>query len=249
MSSSPDYMRKWRAANRDKLAVYHARHRSKPGFSAHSSDYQRSYRLRSKYGLSVTEYERMSHAQFGVCAICHDERKLVVDHCHSTGEVRGLLCSPCNTAIGLLRDDPATVQRAVGYISGRHNMATFEARGYCNKPELKTSAKGVQYCKFTLAVQQKRRDKMGAEIVEKLYVNCTDFDPKNIPSDGEYLGVTGYITISKWAANGKDGINLDLSVKSYEKLEQKARTGGSPVAAKTDAAPPSDPFALSPGKP
>jgi hypothetical protein len=77
--------------------------------------------------------------------------------------------------------------------------------------------------------------------VEKLYVNCTDFDPKSVPADGDYVGVKGYVTISKWVANGKDGINIDLSVKEYEKLEQKARAA--PVKAKDDA-PPSDPFAL-----
>ncbi len=129
-------------------------------------------------------------------------------------------------------------------------MATFEARGFCNKPELKTSAKGKDYFRFTLAVQQKRKDKTGAEVKETLYVNCTDFDPKDVPADGEYVGVTGYITISKWAANGKDGINLDLSVKSYEKLEQKGgadrKTSGTRTA---DAPPPSDPFKLSADKP
>ena len=128
-------------------------------------------------------------------------------------------------------------------------MATIEARGYVNKLELKTSAGGTNYARFDLAVQQKRKDKDRKEIVEKLYFKVTDFDPKNLPAEGDYVGVTGYVTIFPWSANGKSGINIEVTAKSYEKLEQKARTGGSPVAAKTDAAPPSDPFALSPGKP
>ncbi len=127
-------------------------------------------------------------------------------------------------------------------------MAVLEARGYVNKLELKTSAGGTSYAKFDLAVQQKRKDKDKKEIVEKLYLRCTDFDPKNLPAEGDYVGVTGYVTIFPWAANGKSGINIEVSVKDYEKLEQKARAVGAPAASKL-APPPEDPFALSPGKP
>lgn len=129
------------------------------------------------------------------------------------------------------------------------NMAVLESRGYVNKLELKTSKGGKDYARFDLACQQKRKDKDGKEIVEKLYLRCTDFDPKNIPAEGDYVGVTGYVTIFPWAANGKNGINIEVSVKSYEKLEQRAKTGGKPVVASGDNAPPSDPFAISPGKP
>lgn len=43
-------------------------------------------------------------------------RNLAVDHCHENGHVRGLLCSSCNTAIGLLRDDPAILRSAIAYL-------------------------------------------------------------------------------------------------------------------------------------
>jgi hypothetical protein len=75
-----------------------------------------------KYGLEPGEYERILAAQGGVCAICKGpcgrERRLSVDHCHSTGRVRGLLCQNCNAAIGMLKEDVALFFRAVDYLSG-----------------------------------------------------------------------------------------------------------------------------------
>jgi hypothetical protein len=65
-------------------------------------------------------YERLLPVQNGRCAICGmqetDKRKLFVDHCHHSGEVRGLLCSTCNTGIGMLRDDANLAARALEYL-------------------------------------------------------------------------------------------------------------------------------------
>ncbi|MBE1597221.1 endonuclease VII domain-containing protein [Streptomyces stelliscabiei] len=75
-----------------------------------------------KYGLALGEYDRMLEQQGGGCAICKQpcarERRLSVDHCHSTGRVRGLLCQNCNAAIGMLKEDVALFFRAVNYLSG-----------------------------------------------------------------------------------------------------------------------------------
>lgn len=72
---------------------------------------RRSKRLWDKFRITVEQYEEMLAAQGGVCRICsgteRDEfRLLAVDHDHVTGKVRGLLCTKCNVAIGLLDDDP-----------------------------------------------------------------------------------------------------------------------------------------------
>lgn len=86
---------------------------------------------RSTYGLMLSEYGQVYALQRGLCAICHDRRApgkdqraledktgaLVVDHDHETGEVRGLLCSRCNTAIGMFRDDPALLASAIIYLN------------------------------------------------------------------------------------------------------------------------------------
>ena len=128
-------------------------------------------------------------------------------------------------------------------------MATIEARGYVNKYERKTSGAGQEYSKFTLAIQQKRKDRNKQEVVEKLYLNCVDFSGKEPPglhqSDrGEltaYVGVKGYLTVTGWCKEGKGGANLDVTVTEYEAIEQKATKA---TTAAAPAAPPADPFAI-----
>lgn len=73
------------------------------------------------YGLTAEEYQTIYDFQGGTCAICQRargiRRKLSVDHCHTTGEVRGLLCSTCNSKVlGHLRDDVKALYRAVDYL-------------------------------------------------------------------------------------------------------------------------------------
>lgn len=65
--------------------------------------------LMYKYGLTSADKARMHQEQDGSCAICRELVALEdihVDHCHVSGKVRGLLCSACNKALGLLKDDP-----------------------------------------------------------------------------------------------------------------------------------------------
>jgi hypothetical protein len=84
----------------------------------------RDYRLRKEYGITAQEYDDIAESQGGRCAICgvtsadNTGRRLAVDHCHDTGLVRGLLCSPCNMAIGLLGDDPIRLSNAIAYLAG-----------------------------------------------------------------------------------------------------------------------------------
>lgn len=84
---------------------------------------QRAVRLKCIFGLTMDQYRAMLAEQNAMCAICghpHDEglrKGLVVDHNHTTGKVRGLLCRHCNTAIGQLKEDPSLFQRAVSYLA------------------------------------------------------------------------------------------------------------------------------------
>jgi hypothetical protein len=84
--------------------------------------YQRR-RSTLRYGLTYEEFESLLKKQSGKCAICKCEEdpdpraiRFSIDHNHITGEVRGLLCSNCNRAVGLLQDNPDIIDAAAIYI-------------------------------------------------------------------------------------------------------------------------------------
>jgi len=77
-------------------------------------------RLWMLYRLTPEEYDKILKYQSGVCACCGKPPKrirLAVDHCHTSGRIRGLLCWPCNHALGILRDSPETAVRLGNYLS------------------------------------------------------------------------------------------------------------------------------------
>lgn len=79
-------------------------------------------RLENIYGLSKDGFFKMLHNQNEMCAICQciiSERKCHVDHCHEKGHVRGLLCSRCNQAIGLFKECPKAMMKAIKYLEER----------------------------------------------------------------------------------------------------------------------------------
>lgn len=91
--------------------------RHNPDYKAKASERE----LVRKYGLTMADFETLLEQQGGVCAICGGGRsgpgkRFHVDHCHVTGQVRGLLCGNCNTAIGLLGDDPERAEKAAAYL-------------------------------------------------------------------------------------------------------------------------------------
>ncbi len=94
----------------------------------------REIHLKHKYKLSTEEYDAMLEEQNSVCACCgREETRIVgrnnrsegkipmlhVDHCHATGLIRGLLCSSCNQALGLLGEDPDRIKSLLRYIEER----------------------------------------------------------------------------------------------------------------------------------
>lgn len=78
-------------------------------------------RVAKVYEIQPDDYDRMYAVQSGRCAICRratgKSRRLSVDHDHSTGKVRGLLCRTCNTMLGHARDDPMFFMRAWLYLT------------------------------------------------------------------------------------------------------------------------------------
>lgn len=94
-----EYAREWRKANPDK---------------SKNNDLK-------KYGISLEVFNFLRKSQNYSCAICEkheDDEKthLCVDHNHTTGEVRGLLCTSCNTALGGFQDNKAYLQKAIYYL-------------------------------------------------------------------------------------------------------------------------------------
>jgi hypothetical protein len=118
--------RKWNAENREKIAKRNAAVRA-----AQNPNWRRDQRhiwLR-RYGLDPAGYDALLQKQGGICAICQlpervidartgEPRRLSVDHCHSTGRVRGLLCGRCNRSIGQFADDHERLLRAAAYLQG-----------------------------------------------------------------------------------------------------------------------------------
>lgn len=101
--------REWRKNNPEKQRVSH-----------------KASWLKRAYGITLEEYNAIHSKQSGVCAICKQAETrvghwglkldLAVDHCHSTGRIRGLLCANCNQAIGLLRHLPENCKTAEQYL-------------------------------------------------------------------------------------------------------------------------------------
>lgn len=85
------------------------------------AEYRYFYEILRKYKMTKQQYEDLLSAQKNVCEICKktnkENRRLAVDHCHKNGNVRGLLCRECNTALGLVNDDIETLQAMINYLS------------------------------------------------------------------------------------------------------------------------------------
>ena len=96
-----EYTRKWKREN--------------PG-------YHRKNLLEKQYGITTEDYDNLRRKQGYCCAICkrpeieNQHKQLDIDHCHTNGHVRGLLCAWCNTGIGLLQENPDILLSAIDYI-------------------------------------------------------------------------------------------------------------------------------------
>jgi hypothetical protein len=73
--------------------------------------------MKKKYGIGVDQFTQMKLEQSNQCLICAMENKLVIDHCHKTGLVRGLLCETCNILLGHAKDDQHILNSAIQYLA------------------------------------------------------------------------------------------------------------------------------------
>lgn len=111
----------YKDSHKEEMKIMNKKHKNMPGNKEKAKNYMRNYRLIKAYGITVEEYDDMYISQGGSCAICgrHQaefKRRFCVDHCHDTEEIRGLLCSSCNTALGLMKDNTQILTNAIKYL-------------------------------------------------------------------------------------------------------------------------------------
>ena len=129
MAQSPERKREYQRE-------YHAKHREAANAKRKQQYYDRvaegwktprpedrpwATHYKSRYGITLSDFERMNAEQFGLCKICKSpptRRYLSVDHDHITGKVRGLVCQDCNIGLSKFKDNPNMMDRAIKYLKG-----------------------------------------------------------------------------------------------------------------------------------
>jgi hypothetical protein len=149
------YHKAWRQKNRDKIQEYYQRfiakdperarrlgaERSKRYRKRHpersvdrslkTKAYRKNWFLLKKFGITVEQRNAILKNQGNVCAGCGSDTPnwkgdWHVDHCHSTGFIRGILCHNCNTALGRVKDDPEVLRSLARYLESNGKPQIFE---------------------------------------------------------------------------------------------------------------------------
>lgn len=94
----------WRKNNQEKVKIQNRKDQLK-------------YKLKNIYNLKEKDLQKMINIADGKCMICNRKTFLHIDHCHSTGKVRGLLCKNCNLGIGLFKDNPEILKSCIEYLT------------------------------------------------------------------------------------------------------------------------------------
>ena len=147
--SNPEWWEKERLRRNDWTREYRKRpevadrgrsYRRRPDIREKHKEAQRKYKstesgrkalrndhLKRKFGITLIEYDTMLAGQNGTCCICKNKcptgRNLAVDHDHSTGKIRGLLCLHCNRLLGNAKDSLSTLRSAVVYLEQNQGVA------------------------------------------------------------------------------------------------------------------------------
>ena len=117
---------RWRQANPERYAA------NREAFVASGGKKvaDRRSHLKRKYGMTLEEYDAMLEGQGGGCFICgrppREDTSLHVDHDHSTGKVRGILCFCCNNALADFREEPVLLRKAAAYLSWHANQEEIQ---------------------------------------------------------------------------------------------------------------------------
>lgn len=116
-----EHRNRWGKRNQARLSAANRVYRER------NRDRYSEYGYKRRYGLAFNDVSAMWESQGRCCAICKQpvrlrgpkgRNKVVVDHCHETGRVRGLLCTPCNLMIGYAQDSEELLRSAIQYLEG-----------------------------------------------------------------------------------------------------------------------------------
>lgn len=160
--------------------------------------------LKLKFGINFDQYEAMLHEQDYVCIICKKKdncgRDLAVDHNHITGKIRGLLCTDCNTGLGLFDDNVELLEKAINYLKRNYSV-----------PEI--------------ACSLGRIDRDDAPGWKMLVTTPAGKFPSTMHA-GEYYGVNA-TTIRSWCIEGgrykKDGFNCEKLFLSLNEMKERIK--------------------------
>lgn len=121
-ATDPEYLERRRAKCRRHYAMTkEARRVSRKKWADAHPGYAHDWHLRNEFGITTEQYNAMLAAQNGLCAICHKppegNKRLSVDHDHTTGKVRSLIHNhPCNLIVGYLEKFPKEFADAIKYV-------------------------------------------------------------------------------------------------------------------------------------
>lgn len=92
--------------------------------TAHGQNMERNYNLKKAYNITLEDYDQMLESQNGACKICGkvdpgriSSKRLAVDHDHTTGKVRGILCFRCNMGLGCFNDNIEIIKKVINYLT------------------------------------------------------------------------------------------------------------------------------------
>lgn len=110
-------VKRWQQANPERVNATQRKRRAAPEAKLRA----RAEHLQRKYGMTIEQYDAMLEAQGGGCFLCgrppRDDISLHVDHDHSTGKVRGILCFRCNNALADFQENTDVLKKAVDYLT------------------------------------------------------------------------------------------------------------------------------------
>lgn len=104
------------------LSKFNKNCRTADGYQSSCQECARGQKLKQRYNITTQDKQRLYCEQNGKCALCENSidfngKNTHVDHCHTTGRVRGILCHNCNTALGKLGDTPERLLAAYLYVT------------------------------------------------------------------------------------------------------------------------------------